>query len=81
VSGGTRHAQTEREMNTFSLEILKRRDFLEHIGVDGKVIRIFRDRVGRYGLDSSRSGCGPIAGCCEQGNRSVSTINGRNFTT
>jgi hypothetical protein len=36
-------------------------------------------RVGRSGLDSSGSGYGPGAGCCEHGNEYSGSINCRNF--
>jgi hypothetical protein len=35
--------------------------------------------VGRYGLDSSGSGQGPVAGCSEHGNKPAGSINGREF--
>jgi hypothetical protein len=59
------------------MEILKGRDHLEDLGVDGKVIleSIFY-RMGRYGMDSSGSVLGPVAGCCEHNERSGSTKGG-----
>jgi hypothetical protein len=35
--------------------------------------------VGRYGLNSSGSGNGPVSGFCEQGNEPSGSINGGEF--
>jgi hypothetical protein len=35
--------------------------------------------VGRCGLDSSGSGCGPVAGSCEHGNETLRSIKGGEF--
>jgi hypothetical protein len=38
-----------------------------------------RERVRRCGLDSSGSGQGPVAGCCEHGNKPSGSITGGEF--
>jgi hypothetical protein len=64
-----------------SSQNLKGRDHAEDLGVDGRIIleRIMENRVGEYGLDSSGSGCGPVAGCCEHGNEPSGSVKGREF--
>jgi hypothetical protein len=37
--------------------------------------------VGRCGLDSSGSGQGPVAGCCENGNEPLDSIKSGEFLT
>lgn len=44
----------------FSLEILKERDHLEYLGIDGRVILKWKNWVGRYGLGSYGSGYGKL---------------------
>jgi len=35
--------------------------------------------MGRFGLDSTAYRWGPVAGCCEQSNRPLGPIKGREF--
>jgi hypothetical protein len=59
-----------------SSETLKGREKAEGLGVDGKIIL---EWMGRRGLDSSGSGQGPVAGCCEHGNEPSGSIKGGEF--
>jgi hypothetical protein len=36
-----------------------------------------RNRVVRFGLNTSDSGQGPVAGCCEHGNEHLGSIKGK----
>jgi len=56
----------------------KGRDHLEDPDL-GWDIRIFRNRMRRCGLDSPGSEQGPVAGSCEQGNKPLGSIKGREF--
>jgi hypothetical protein len=38
-----------------------------------------RNIVGRYGLDTSGPGKGPVVGCCEHGNEHSGSIKGEEF--
>jgi hypothetical protein len=64
------HAWDRREKCTrFWWGSLKERDHLEDHGVGGKMVSewILGRLVGGCGLDSTVSGQGPVAGCCECG--------------
>jgi hypothetical protein len=65
------HAWERREKCTrFRWEIQKERDHLEDQGVGGKMGSewiLGRLAWGGCGLDSTGSGQGPVAGCCECG--------------
>jgi hypothetical protein len=60
---------------------LKERDHSEDPGVKGRII--FEWNLGKWGvrcgLDSSGSGQGPAAHCCEHGNEPSSFIKGGEF--
>jgi hypothetical protein len=59
----------ERKVYKVLLVFLKERDYLEDQGVGGKMGSewISGDWLGGCGLDSTGSGQGPVAGCCECG--------------
>jgi hypothetical protein len=54
----------------------KGRDQSEELPVDARVKLdgYLENRVGGCGLDSSGSGYGPVAGCCEHGNEPSGSI-------
>jgi hypothetical protein len=58
------------------LESLKGVDHLEDLVVNGLIIleRIFENKVATYGVDSSGSRQGPVAGSCEHGNEPSGSI-------
>jgi hypothetical protein len=60
---------------------LNGRDYLDDLGVDERIILeiIHKNNVGRSGKDSSGSGWGPVAGCCEHGNGLSYSIKGGEF--
>jgi len=51
----------------------------EDLAVDGRIILhcILENRVESFGLDASGSRQGPVAGSCEHGNETSSSIKGR----
>jgi len=57
------------------------RDHLKDLDVRRRIILewILEKLVGRCGLDSSGSGYGPVAGCCEYGNEPPGSIKGGEF--
>jgi hypothetical protein len=58
----------------------KGRDYLEDVGVDGRIIIVYlRNRVGSCGSGSFGSGQGPMVGSYEQHNKPLGSIKGREF--
>jgi hypothetical protein len=76
--GGSCSTHGRDEIYTkFWSENLKGRGHTEYRGVYGRTTLDIR--LGGYGLDSSGSGKGPVAGSCEHGNESSGPINCREF--
>jgi hypothetical protein len=58
----------------FWLKSLKETDHSEVLDIDGMIILFYGHRVGRFGLDSSGSGEGLMAGFCEHGSEPLDSI-------
>jgi hypothetical protein len=58
---------------TFRLEKLKGRYYSEFYSGS------YGNKVGKCGVDSSGSGYGPLAGCCEYRNEPLDSIKGSEF--
>jgi hypothetical protein len=58
---------------------VKERERLEELNVEGRIklkciFKTLNERAGENGVDSSGSGWGQVAGCCESGNEHSSSI-------
>lgn len=67
------HAQRNEVYRVFWWENRKQRVHLEDTEKDGKMI-LKRSRMGKYGLDSSDSGQGPVVGCGESANETLGSM-------
>jgi len=62
------------------LENLKGTDYLEDLGIDGKILKwILGKYGGNCGLDAYGSGLGPVVGSCEHSHESSGSTNGSEF--